>query len=288
MQLSDLATVSPIWPAFFLVVAAVLGACMGSFINCLAWRLVHNESVWKGRSHCAKCNHPLGPLDLIPLISWIALKGQCRYCKQRIAPRYALAEALCALYFVSIVAAYGITIHALALCVLGCVLLGLSLVDLDTYSIPNGFIIAGILTWVASCAFFEVTITSVGLGTLASSFVSSPLIAVLLDGLLGAFVVAGFLLLAALVFDKIVGRQSLGGGDIKLIFMVGLFLGLAGSAFNLLVSCIVGIAFAVVTQKSRKGTDDPKAFPFGPSIALATWFSLLTGPHLINLYLGLF
>ena len=110
----------------------------------------------------------------------------------------------------------------------------------------------------------------------------------LLDGLLGAFVVAGCLLALSLVFDKVMGRRSLGGGDVKLVFMVGLFLGLAGSVLNLIVACVVGIVFAYATQKRRQDTNDPQAFPFGPSIALATWFTLALGPQLIAWYLGLF
>ena len=120
MQLSDLAVLSPVWPVFFLAVAGVLGACLGSFVNCLAWRMVHGESVWKGRSHCTECNHQLSALDLVPVLSWLFLRGRCRYCGQKVSPRYVVAELLCAAYFVSMVWAYGLTVHALALCVLGC------------------------------------------------------------------------------------------------------------------------------------------------------------------------
>lgn len=288
MQLTDLAILSPVWPIFFLLVAGLLGACLGSFVNCLAWRLVHGESVWKGRSHCAVCNHPLAPLDLVPVLSWLFLRGRCRYCGERIAARYMAAELLCGLFFMSMVAVYGLTVHALALCALGCILLGLSLVDLETYTIPNGFIIAGIAAWAVSFAFYGVDLSAMGLGSLMLAFAGSPLAAVLLDGLLGAFVVAGCLLALSLVFDKVMGRRSLGGGDVKLVFMVGLFLGLAGSVLNLIVACVVGIVFAYATQNRRQDTNDPQAFPFGPSIALATWFTLALGPQLIAWYLGLF
>lgn len=288
MQLSELAVLSPVWPVFFLTVAGVLGACLGSFINCLAWRLVQGESVWKGRSHCAVCNHPLNVLDLVPVLSWLFLRGRCRYCNEKIASRYMVAELVCAAYFVSIVAVYGLTIHALALCVLGCVLLGLSLVDLESYTIPNGFIVVGIVVWVASFAFYEVDLSTIGLGSLMWALTGSSLLAVIVDGLLGAFVVAGCLLAIALVFDRVVGRQSLGGGDVKLVFMVGLYLGLVGNVLNLMVACVIGIVFAVLTQRRRQNAEDPRAFPFGPSLALATWFTLLFGPTLITLYFGLF
>lgn len=288
MQLSDVAVLSPVWPVFFLVVAGVLGACLGSFVNCLAWRLVHGESVWKGRSHCAECNHQLSALDLVPVLSWLFLRGRCRYCGQKVSPRYVVAELLCAAYFVSMVWAYGLTVHALALCVLGCILLGLSLVDLDTFIIPNGFVVAGIVVWVASFAFFGVDMRTIGVGMLMLGLTGNPVLAVLIDGLVGAFAVAGVLLALSFAFDKVVGRQSLGGGDIKLLFVVGLFLGLAASVLNLIVACVVGIVFSLATQRSRRDSDDPRVFPFGPSIALATWFTLVAGPSILGWYLSLF
>ena len=213
---------TPALTAYILTLTAVLGLVMGSFLNCLAWRLVHGESVWKGRSHCAVCNHPLAPLDLVPVLSWLFLRGRCRYCGERIAARYMAAELLCGLFFMSMVAVYGLTVHALALCALGCILLGLSLVDLETYTIPNGFIIAGIAVWVASFAFYGVDLSAMGLGSLMLAFAGSPLAAVLLDGLLGAFVVAGCLLALSLVFDKVMGRRSLGGGDDLIVQTHGL------------------------------------------------------------------
>lgn len=288
MQLSELAVLSPVWPAFALVVAGVLGAVFGSFINCLAWRIVHGESVWKGRSHCATCDHQLSFLDLIPVLSWLFLRGRCRYCGERVSPRYIIAEVLCAAAFVSSVAMFGVTVHALALCVLACILLGLSLVDLDTYTIPNGFIIAGIVVWAASFAFYGVDAAGIGPGAFMLAITGSPATAVAVDGLAGAVAVAGGMLVLSLVFDKVVGRQSLGGGDVKLLFMVGLYLGLAGSVLNLIVSCLVGIVFSAVTQRMRADREDARAFPFGPSIALATWFTLLAGPYLLQWYFGLF
>lgn len=290
MQLAELAILSPAWPVFFVAVAAVLGAVMGSFVNCLAWRLVHGESVWKGRSHCATCNHQLSALDLVPVLSWLFLRGRCRYCGQRVSPRYMVAELLCAAYFASMVCAYGLTLHTLALYVLGCALLGLSLVDLDTHTIPNGFVVAGIVAWLASFWSYGVAAGAgaLGLGSLALGLTGLPVTAVLLDGLLGAFVVSGAMLGLSLVFDKVVGRQSLGGGDVKLLFAVGLFLGLAASVLNLIVACIVGIAFALATQRGRRDGQDSPAFPFGPAIALATWFTLLFGPVLLSAYFSLF
>ena len=99
------------------------------------------------------------------------------------------------------------------------------------------------------------------------------------DGLLGGVIVAGALLLLSLLFDRLTGKESLGGGDIKLFFAAGLYLGLAGSLFNLILSCFTGLLFAFCFRKNR--------IPFGPSIAAATYVSLLFGPLVTNWYLGL-
>lgn len=288
MQVVDLAVASPALPALALALACVAGAVMGGFANCLAWRAVHGEGALRGRSRCATCGHPLSALDLVPVLSWVLLRGKCRYCGGRVPARYVAAELLCAVYFASIVWAYGLTVHALALCALGCILLGLSLVDLDTRTIPNGFIIAGIAVWLATFWAFGVDPGSMGLGSLMYALAGTPLSAVLIDGLLGAFVVAGALLGLSLAFDKATGRQSLGGGDVKLVFVAGLYVGLAGNVLNLILACAIGLVFAALTRRGREGTDDPKAFPFGPSIALATWLTLLAGPQLLGLYFALY
>jgi len=100
---------------YFSIVFFIFGLVFGSFLNCWAWRIVHNESVLKGRSHCAVCNHELGALDLVPLFSWIFLKGKCRYCGEKISARYPLVELICGLYFLSIFlyTAYRLTVSAL-------------------------------------------------------------------------------------------------------------------------------------------------------------------------------
>jgi len=288
MQFSVILKFSIAWAVFYILIVGLLGACFGSFINCMAWRITHGESVWKGRSHCATCNHILAPIDLVPVVSWLLLKGRCRYCGQRISPRYMITEIILGVYFISILIVYGVTVEAVALWALGCVLLGLSLVDLETYTIPNGFIVAGIAIWLVTFAFFGVDPACYRVGRVIRPLVSSDWLAVFIDGMLGAVVVAGALLLLALLFDKIIKRQSLGGGDVKLVFVLGLYLGLSASVLNIIIACVIGIVFAFATQAHRKDNEDPKAFPFGPSLALAAWITLLFGSPLINAYLSLF
>lgn len=248
---------------YVLVIAAIFGSIFGSFVNCMAWRIVHKESVWKGRSHCTFCEHPLHAIDLIPVLSFVFLRGRCRYCREKVPVRYMLTELILSLVFVSFVWKYDISFTTARYLVLACILLGLSLVDLDSYEIPDGFIIAGILWWMVTMPFMETSVTDQ-----------------LKTGLIGGFAIGGGILLFSLLMDQILKRESMGGGDIKLFFMLGLYMGPALSLFNLIVSCFVGILLTVLLKK--------REIPFGPAIAGASFISFLWGADIVNWYLGLF
>lgn len=248
---------------YILILTAILGAVFASFINCMAWRITHKENVLKGRSHCAVCGHPLGAADLIPVFSYLFLGGKCRYCKEKISPRYLAVELLMALGFVSVVLRYDVSLAALRYLVLLCILLGLSLVDLETCEIPDGFIVAGIVWW-------AVTLPLMG----------EPVLAQLKEGLLGGIAIGGGMLVLSLIFDFVTKKEGMGGGDIKLYFMVSLYLGIGSGLLNLIFSCVIGLIFAAVLRKNK--------IPFGPSIAAATWVSLIVGDKIVSWYLGLF
>jgi leader peptidase (prepilin peptidase)/N-methyltransferase len=155
---------------------------------------------------------------------------------------------------------------------LAVILLGLSLVDLDTYMIPNGFIIAGIIWWAVT---IPLVLSPEKEGNLFTRMGTDPL-----SGMIGAFLIAGGMLLMVLVFDKISGKETMGGGDIKLFFVAGLYLGTAVGFFNLILSCVTGLLFVAFMKKRR--------IPFGPSISLATCLSLFIGPAVVSWYISLF
>ncbi|MGN0362686.1 MAG: prepilin peptidase [Bilifractor sp.] len=263
------------------IISFVFGAVFGSFINCLSWRMVHGESIVKGRSHCAVCGHVLSAADLVPIFSYIFLKGRCRYCHEKISPRYMIAELLLAGGFTGVFIRYGLTVQTLRYMVLSCILLGLSLTDLDTFEIPNRFILAGIILWAVTIPFMG---DALGTGTagqqLGGGLLGQSIIGQLIDGLLGGALIAGALLVLSLIFDKVTGKEGLGGGDIKLFFMTGLFTGPGVGLFNLILSCIAGLVFSAIRRQQK--------IPFGPAISIATYFSLLFGPAVVNWYLGLF
>ena len=143
--------------------------------------------------------------------------------------------------------------------------MGLSLTDIESFVIPDGFIIALIIWWAVS--------------VLLKALTGQAWVKYLRDGLIGGIAIAGALLLLSLLFDRITGKESLGGGDIKLFFAVGLYLGIAVSLFNLIFSCLVGLLFSFVFKKSR--------IPFGPSIAAATYVSMICGSMVTGWYLNL-
>lgn len=247
---------------YILTVTFVLGTIFGSFINCMALRLVSCESVMKGRSHCAVCGHSLSAGDLVPIFSYIFLHGKCRYCGEKISPRYMATELATAIGFIIIVIRLDITFTALRYIVLLCILLALSLVDLEKYEIPDRFIIAGIVWWAMTIPLMDISVK-----------------AQLMDGLIGALVIAGSMLIMSMIFDKVTGKESLGGGDIKLLFMTGLYLGLFTGLLSLIAACMIGIIFVLVLKQNR--------IPFGPAISLATMLSALFGNNIVNWYLSI-
>ena len=249
--------------AYFSVLAFLLGAALGSFLNCAAWRIARGEQFLTGRSRCPGCGHPLGALELVPVLSWVLLRGRCRWCGERISPRYVLTElgfgAVTLLCFLR----FGPGVEFLRNLVFLCCLFCLSLVDLEISEIPDGCLLAAALAWAAAAPFL-MGWAEAGLRVAAG------------------LAYGGGLLLISLAMDKILKKESLGGGDIKLFAVVGLYLGFAGTLFALLLGCVLGLVFAALL---RRGMRCP--FPFGPAIALAAAVMLLYGSGLTEWYLRL-
>ncbi|MCH3999997.1 MAG: prepilin peptidase [Lachnospiraceae bacterium] len=253
---------SGIITAYVLILAALLGAVMASFLTCLAARTVTKESIFRGRSHCDVCGHVLGPLDLIPIFSFLFLKGKCRYCHHKIPARSFITEILSAVVFLMIILRFGLGFDALRAAILYCILLPLSLIDLDSFTIPDRYILSGIAVWI-----------------LFLPLIHNPWKDTLMSGLLGGFIIGAGVLVVALIMDRILGRESMGGGDIKLLFVMGLYLGPAGGMLALILACLLGLLFIAAVRK--------KKIPFGPSISAAFMIVLLFGEPVISWYLSL-
>ncbi len=250
---------------FCVAVAAVLGAVCGSFLNCAAWRIVRGEPFVNGRSHCPACGHPLGAAELIPVVSWVIQRGKCKWCGERISARYPLTELCFSLITVLCLLRFDLT----PLCLrnflfLGCLFL-LTLTDLEAMIIPDGCHVAAVLIWLMALPF-----VFTGWGDVARSVAAGLAFG---GGLLGV----------SLVMDRLMGRDTLGGGDIKLFAVVGLYLGFVGTLFALVIACVVGLLLQFALKRGREDA----AFPFGPSIALAAGLMLLYGGPLVDWYRGL-
>lgn len=245
------------------IVLFILGSVFGSFINCVSGRIVEGKDWIKGRSICENCKHELNLLDLIPIFSYIFLKGKCRYCGAKLSIRYMLTELFLGLVFVFLFLRNKTIDYMLFRdLVLVTLLLGLSLVDLDSYIIPDGFIVVGIINWLIGILFV------------------SDKLAYLKEGLIGGFGIGLFILLLSLIMDKVLKKESLGGGDIKLLFMVCLYVGLFEGILLLIISCVIGLLFVVLLKKNK--------IPFGPSISMGTFIVLMFGNLILNWYIGLF
>ena len=255
---------SPFITVYCCTVAALLGACTGSFLGCLAWRAVHGESVLRGRSHCDVCGHTLGVRDLVPVFSYLSSGGKCRYCGAKLSARHVWGEAVSGAVFVTLLLRYDISLQTLEGWLLACVLLACAFADLEGYIIPDRFIAAGVV-------LFAVTL-----------LIEPEPFRRLADGLLGGVGVGGGLLLLSLYMDKRLKRESLGGGDIKLLFLTGLFFGWKANLLCLTLACAAGIVWGLAA--GRRG----EAIPWGPSIAIGAWITALAGQPFINWYLGFF
>lgn len=229
-----------------------------------AWRIVHGESVLRGRSHCDVCGHVLSPRDLVPVFSYVFSHGRCRYCGAKLSPRHAVGEAVAALVFVSLLLRYDISLRTLEAWAVACLLLACAFADLEGYIIPDRFIAVGVVLFIVTLFFVPDP------GKRA------------LDGLIGGVAVGGGVLLLALLMEKLLRRDAMGGGDIKLLFLTGLFLGWQKNLLCLLLACVVGLLWGLVRAKRGQ-----QGLPWGPGIALAAWCAALFGQNLIDWYLSL-
>jgi len=245
-------------------VTMLFGLCMGSFLNCCAYRMCHGLSIVKGRSECDRCKHQLGVLDLIPVFSYLLSGGKCRYCGNKLDPRYLFSEIVSGVVYVLIVVKFGLTIETIEYLILCSLMLCASFADLEDFIIPDILIIIGIVNRILFCVF-------------SNNFLSE-----LLKSVINGTVMAGSLLILVIVMEKILKKEAMGGGDIKLVFMVGLYLSIPQSLFGILVACVVGIFFAYAMQRQHE------QFPFGPSLCIGYFISLLYGSAIISWYLSLF
>lgn len=249
-----------------LLIAGLLGALIGSFLNVCIYRLPRQESIaWPG-SHCPKCSHSIAWHDNIPILSYLALVGRCRHCTVRIPFRYPLVEILNATGYVGLLWFFGPSWMAVAYSVLYSALLVVAGTDLSHKIIPNAVTFPGIIVGLV-CA---TTVLPLGF----------------VDSLLGLLVGGGILWLLAWASPYLFGKEGMGGGDIKLLAMIGAFLGWKPALMTIMVGSLLGslVGVTLIAAQVIKRED---YIPFGPFLVCGALVALFFCRPLLEWYHGL-
>jgi leader peptidase (prepilin peptidase)/N-methyltransferase len=252
---------------FFQIFVIIIAALIGSFLNVCIYRIPKGLSISYPPSNCQSCNTKIRAHDNIPIFSYLILGGKCRACKASISIRYPFVEVLSALLAFVLYQKLGLTIDFFVFCVFTFALIVITFIDFDHQIIPD-----------------RISLPGIPLGFLAALFLTST---TYIDSLIGLAGGGGFLLFVALVYHFIFKKEGMGGGDIKLLAMIGAFVGWQGVIFvvfcSSLVGSIVGILSIVLSGKGSKSK-----IPFGPFLAIGAYAYIIVGEVVIDLYLGSF
>ena len=221
------------------VLAGLAGLLIGSFLNVCIYRLPRDLSVVKPRSFCPQCERGIPWYDNVPLLSYLWLRGRCRKCSARIPARYPLVELLTGAAFFSSVWALGATGLALKFCLFGAIVITLVFSDLEERILPDEFTLGGTLVGLVMAAFVPLNL---GIMRLLLLSVRNDRIISVAESAFAAAFCAGTLWLVGTLYQKIRHREGLGLGDVKMVAMIGAFLGLQGALLTLIVGSLLGAA----------------------------------------------
>lgn len=246
------------------VLFLIFGLIIGSFLNVCIFRIPKEESIAYPPSHCTSCGYELKPKDLIPIFSYLFLKGRCRSCGDRISIRYPIIEGINGLCYLLIYSKYGISIDGIFFCILASLLIVISMIDFDTKEVYRSTTVFG----------FILGIIYIGI----SGFYSHVNY---MDNILGGII--GFLIIFLIV--KL--TKAMGEGDYEISAICGLFLGWKGIILGLFLAIVIGgIYGSIILASKSKGRKDEMAF--GPFIAIGSFISMLYFAEIMKIYLGIF
>ena len=245
---------------FALAIAAAYGLVLGSFLNVVIHRLPREMSLLRPRSHCPACGATGRWYDNVPVLSYVALRGRCRACRAPISPRYPLVELAAGALAVACLARFGLTLAGAEAAVLVLLLLPLALIDFEHHLLPDALTIPGLVAGLAFSAFG-------GLVPLAESA-------------LGAAVGGALPYLVIVAYRVLRGAEGMGLGDVKLLAMVGAFLGWQGVLLTLGLGSCVGAAVGLALMALGRARRDTE-LPFGVFLSLAAAAVLFFGPGMV-------
>jgi leader peptidase (prepilin peptidase)/N-methyltransferase len=242
------------------IVVVLLGMMIGSFLNVCIIRIPKGESIVTAPSHCMACGKKIKWYELIPVFSWLILKGRCSGCKSPISAQYPLVEAVTGVLYASIYYRFGISVETLLLMSMTSALLALSVIDFRTFEIPQGFTIFLAIVGAARVA------TDPGNWLLY---------------VIGFFAVSVFLL----IIHFVTGGRGIGGGDVKLMAVCGLILGWKLILVAFITGCVLGSIIHLIRMAVQK---EGAVLAFGPYLSLGVFIAALWGEGILNAYLGMF
>jgi len=244
-----------------MIIAFVYGIVIGSFLNVCIIRIPNNESIVKVRSHCMKCGYNLKWYDMIPLFSYILLRGRCRKCGEKISIQYPLIEGLNGVIYMIVFYVNGISIMSGIYCLMISALIVISMIDFRTFEIPFGI---------------NIFITVLGLITIGLDYKNY------LEHIIGFFAVSVFIYL---IYYFSNGR-AFGGGDVKLMAACGLVVGYKLVILSFFIACLLGSVIHIARMKLT--SEDNHMLAMGPYLSAGIFISLLCGMNIINWYIGFF
>lgn len=251
-----------------LVLAAVfiIGLCIGSFLNVCIYRMPRDESIVKPGSHCPACNKPIAWFDNLPLISYIFLLGRCRHCRAKISPLYFVVELLTALLLVALARQFGISAKFFIYSLLAAGLVVATFVDFAHQLIPDTVTLGGLATGLILSAVFPTLH-----GQASWKFG-------LRESLIGALAGGASIYFIGVVGKLIFRKESMGGGDVKLLAMVGSFLGWKAALLIFFIAPVFGAIVGIILKLKYKA----EIIPYGPYLALATVIAIFRGERIIR------
>ncbi|KYH30370.1 MULTISPECIES: prepilin peptidase [Clostridium] len=244
------------------IVIFISGLILGSFLNVCIYRIPHGKSISYPPSHCTNCKIRIKPYDLIPIISYVLLKGRCRYCNNKISIRYPLIELFTGIIFVGVYIKYGLSIKFIKFAVLFCFLIVIGIIDYDTTDVYDNTIIWG---GVFGFIFLAINI-----------YLKLPVKTYLLGALVGGVFISIIILLSG----------GMGWGDAEICTLCGLYLGIKLTILTLFLSLIIGGTLGgiliLLKKKSRKDY-----IPFGPFIVSAAMIAMFLGERILKWYFNI-
>ncbi len=288
------------------VIVFALGASIGSFINVVVYRLPAGLSILWPPSRCPHCLNQLKPYDNLPVLGWLLLKGRCRYCKSKISLRYPVVEAATAVLFVLVFWIFKFSLLTIGYWAFCSWLLALSLIDLDTMTLPNSLTQSGLVLGILFQMVVGFVLEAAGVG------LAKHLMTAIAGSMLGLWLFDAITTVGSIAF----GKAVMGGGDAKLAAMMGAWLGWRYLLLAGFIACVIGVLVGVSTivltrHGSRHKVGNPGKFasaamaastslrtglpqkwgqkmPFGPFLALGAVITLFGGEAILSTYMQLF